>query len=120
MSNLTRWWRGHALSLSSNAAIRTVVVAGKQIFATHYLDGGLGLTMILHDDATSASYLAYVNRSQVDLLRGFFGTIVRGVLEDRVARQAPAIVGTLRARLESGDPPDEGLMGQRVHRSREQ
>lgn len=33
--------------------------------------------------------------------------LVRGVLEDRVERQAPLIVRGLRARLESGNPPDE-------------
>jgi hypothetical protein len=45
--------------------------------------------------------------AQVDLLRGFFGGFVRGVLEDRVERQASLIVQALRARLESGNPPDE-------------
>jgi hypothetical protein len=86
-----------------------VVVAGKQIFASRYLEGGVGLTMILHDDAAGSSYLAYVNRSQVDLLRGLVGTFVRGVLEDRLARQAPTIVAGLRARLESREPPDESF-----------
>jgi hypothetical protein len=42
----------------------------------------------------------------VDMRRGFFGAFVRGVLEDRVERQAPLIVRGLRARLESGNPPD--------------
>jgi hypothetical protein len=82
-----------------------VLVAGKQIYATHYFEGGLGLTMVVRDAANGTSYLAYVNRSQVDLLRGFFGAFVRGVLEDRVERQAPLIVRGLRARLESGAPP---------------
>jgi hypothetical protein len=40
------------------------------------------------------------------MLRGFFGMLVRGVLEDRVERQAPLIMRGLRARLESGGPPD--------------
>ena len=38
----------------------------------------------------------------------FFGVFVRGVLVDRLERQAPFIVRGLRARLESGNPPDEG------------
>jgi hypothetical protein len=84
-----------------------ILVAGKQIFATHYLEGGLGLTMIVRDARNGAPYLVYVNRSQVDMLRGFFGAFVRGVLEDRVERQAPLIVRGLRARLESGSPADE-------------
>jgi hypothetical protein len=84
-----------------------ILVAGKQIFATHYFEGGLGLTMVMRDATGSTSYLVYVNRSQVDMLRGFFGTFVRGVLENRLERQAPMIVRGLRARLESGNPPDD-------------
>jgi hypothetical protein len=82
-----------------------VLVASKQIFATHYVEGGLGLTMVVRDDATGTTYLAYVNRSQVDLLRGWFGGLVRSVLADRLERHAPQIVRSLRARLESGAPP---------------
>jgi hypothetical protein len=91
----------------SDHRLPAILVAGKQIFATHYLEGGLGLTMVLRDATHGTPYLAYINRSQVDMLRGFFGTFVRGVLEDRVERQAPLIVRGLRARLESGNPPDE-------------
>jgi hypothetical protein len=91
----------------SDHRLPAILVAGKQIFATHYLEGGLGLTMVLRDATNGTPYLAYINRSQVDMLRGFFGAFVRGVLEDRVERQAPLIVRGLRARLESGNPPDE-------------
>lgn len=90
----------------SDHRLPTIVVAGKQIFATHYLEGGLGLTMVLRDGINGTPYLVYVNRSQVDLLRGFFGAFVRSVLEDRLEKHGPAIVRGLRARLESGGPPD--------------
>lgn len=82
-----------------------VLVASKQIFATHYVEAGLGVTMVLRDEATGTPYLVYVNRSQVDLLRGWFGGLVRSVLQDRLERYAPQIVRGLRARLESGAPP---------------
>ena len=91
----------------SDHRVPAVLVVGKQIFATHYVEGGLGLTMVLRDASNGAPYLAYVNRLQIDMLRGFFGGFVRGVLEDRLERQAPLIVRGLRARLESGNPPDE-------------
>jgi hypothetical protein len=91
----------------SDGRLPAILVAGKQIFATHYVEGGLGLTMILRDSTDGGRYLAYINRSQVDVLRGFFGGFVRGVLEGRVERQAPLIVRGLRARLESGNPPGE-------------
>ena len=89
---------------ASDHRVPAVLVVGKQIFATHYLDGSVGLTMVLRDAANGVPYLAYVNRSQIDLLRGFFGGFVRGVLEDRLERQAPLIVRGLRVRLESGRP----------------
>lgn len=91
----------------SDHRLPAVLVVGKQIFATHYFEGGLGLTMVMRDATRGATYLAYVNRSQVDMLRGLFGAFVRNVLEDRLERQAPLIVGELRARLESGNPPDD-------------
>lgn len=91
----------------SDHRLPAVLVAGKQIFATHYIEGGLGLTMILRDATNGTLYLAYVNRTQVDMLRGFFGGFVRGVLEGGVERQAPLIMRGLRTRLESGSPPDE-------------
>jgi hypothetical protein len=91
----------------SDHRLPAILIAGKQIFASHYVEGGLGLTMIVRDAANGTPYLAYVNRSQVDLLRGFFGGLVRGVLEDRLERQAPQIIGGLRARLESGAPPEK-------------
>ena len=82
-----------------------VLIAGKQIFASHYLEGALGVTAIVRDPTTGTSYLAYVNRSQVDLLRGWLGRLMRGALEDRLERQAPSIIRGLRERLESGVPP---------------
>ena len=84
-----------------------VLVIGKQIFATHYIEGGLGLTMIVRDGTTNSSYLAYVNRSQVDFLRGWFGGLMRGMLEDRLEREAPLVIRGLRTRLESDSRLDD-------------
>ena len=84
----------------------TVLVLGKQILATHYIEGGLGLTTIVRDSTTGTAYLAYLNRSQVDFLRGWFGGLMRGMLEDRLEREAPLIVRSLRERLESGAPSE--------------
>lgn len=89
---------------SADPQLTTVLVAGKQIFATHYIEGGLGLTMIVRDARTGTAYLAYVNRSQVDFLRGWFGGFMRGILDDRIEREAPQVIRDLRTRLESGMP----------------
>ena len=93
-------------SPQSDHRLPAIIVVGKQIFATHYIEAGLGLMMVVTDAATGAPYLAYINRSQVDILRGFFGRFLRGGFEDRVTTQAPQIIRGLRTRLESGAPPE--------------
>ena len=89
-----------------------VVIAAKQILATHYSEGALGLTMVMPDPANGTSYLVYLNRSQLDLLRSPFAGMFRGALEDRLERNAPEVVRGLRARLESGHPPERPLSTQ--------
>jgi len=81
-----------------------VVVASKQIFATHYMDASLGITALVKA-GESRRYLAYLNRTDIDVLGGFFGGLVRTILQRRVKNEAPAILIGLRERLESGDPP---------------
>jgi len=98
---------------ASDRRLPAVLVAGKQIYATHYVEGGLGLTMIVSDGSTDTSYLVYVNRSQVGFLRGWFGRLVQNMLEGRLQREAPLVVGALRARLESGAPPADRISRRR-------
>ena len=59
----------------SDHRLPAILVAGKQIFATHYFEGGLGLTMVLRDPSNGIPYLAYVNRSQVDMFEGLLRRI---------------------------------------------
>jgi len=88
------------------AATPDVVAVGKQIFATHYMDGSLSVTAIVGDGQRSPRYLAYLNRSDVDVLGGFWGGLVRRILGRRLRSDAPGVLQTLRTRLESGDPPE--------------
>jgi hypothetical protein len=81
-----------------------VLVAGKEIFATHYLTASLGLTALMRG-TDGGRYLVYLNRSEVDMLGGFFGGIVRMFMERRLKSEAADILRGLRTRLESGDPP---------------
>lgn len=80
-----------------------VMVAGKQVFATHYSNGALGLTCLI---GTGPQYLLYVNRTEVDLLGGFFGPLKRAIIEGRIRREAGAVVAGLRTRIQS--PSKEG------------
>lgn len=75
------------------------IVIGKQIFASRYLDGALAMTAI-STDADGRHYLAYLNRSRVDLLGGFFGGLKRAMLESRLSDELPAMIAKLKDRLE--------------------
>jgi hypothetical protein len=76
-----------------------VIVVGKQIMATRYLDGGLAMTAIT-TDSDGTRYLTYLNRSSVDLLGGLLGSVKRAVLESRLSGEVPEIITKLRTRLE--------------------
>lgn len=78
-----------------------VLVAGRQIFASHYLNGSLGLTMVLRGPRDDSNYFVYLNRSQIDLLKGFFAPLRRSVLEGRLREETPLVIAALRKRLES-------------------
>jgi len=81
------------------------LVVGRQVFATHYMDGSLSVTAIFRDPAGSTRYLAYLNRSDVDVLGGLLGGVVRRIVERRVRSEAPAALEMLRNRVQSGTPP---------------
>ena len=84
------------------------LVAGKQIFATHYIDASLDLTAIVGGGPDGRRYLAFYNRSNVDVLGGFFGGLVRMIAQGRVRDEAAQLLQGLRKRIDAGPPPDSG------------
>jgi hypothetical protein len=56
----------------------------------------------------SACYLAYLNRTRVDLLGGLFSGFKRAVIEDRIESDGPKLLREVIRRLESGSPRREG------------
>jgi hypothetical protein len=92
-----------------------------QLYASHYIDGALGVTAVVCDAAEAATpadaglhacYLTYLNRTRVDLLGGLFGVFKRAVIEDRVESEGPALMRDVTGRLErrrtGGDPMRAG------------
>jgi hypothetical protein len=62
-------------------------IASKQIYASHYFDASLAITLAADDPMDSSGhtiYLAYINRSRIDLLGGTFAGLVRGVVRRRL------------------------------------
>ena len=64
-----------------------IVIASKQIYASHYFDASLGSTAALDENAEApgpSMYLLYLNRSSIDLLHGFLGGFRRAILRGRL------------------------------------
>jgi hypothetical protein len=90
--------RGHGESLPDP------IVIGRQLFATHYVDASWSVTTIAQG-GDGSKYLVYVNQSEVDLLGGLFGGIVRAGIQRQLRGQAGGQLRALKQRLEGGDPP---------------
>jgi hypothetical protein len=73
-------------------------VGSKQIYAMHYYDASLGLTLLVPDRtaATPVTYLVYLNRSRIDLFDGLFGGMARRI----VAGKARSLVAEQLQRLQ--------------------
>jgi hypothetical protein len=87
------------------------LAAGKEIFATRYVNASLGITAILRGGSGASNYLVYLNRSEVDVLGGMFGGLVRWLVQRRLKTEAENVLQGLRLRLESGEPPPLGAKG---------
>ena len=73
-------------------------VGSKQIYAMHYYDASLGLTLLVPDrtSPTPATYVVYLNRSRIDLFDGLFGGVARRL----VAGRARSLVAEQLQRLQ--------------------
>ena len=90
---------------SDEPGLPDALAAGKEIFATQYINASLGITAIVRGEPGALNYLVYVNRSEVDALGGVFGGVVRWFVQRRLKEQAATVLQGLRRRLESGEPP---------------
>jgi hypothetical protein len=58
---------------------RPALIGTKQIYATHYFDAGLGLTLAFDDNA-AGFYMVSINRARTRSLQSFMRTIVRSMV----------------------------------------
>ncbi len=82
---------------------RPVVIASKQLFASHYFTASLGLTAFAEkvQGDPGGGYLFYLNRSHVDLPQGFFGGLIRYIVKRRVLDGLDRNLHLIKGRLES-------------------
>lgn len=73
-------------------------IGSKQLYAMHYFDASLGLTLLVPDPTAPVptTYVVYLNRSRIDVFDGVFGGVARRI----VARRARAVVVEQLQRLQ--------------------
>ena len=79
------------------------VIASKQIYASHYTNASLGLTVMV-DRGTPAeprTLLIYVNRTRVDALGGVLGGLKRPIVRSRAKSGAERMIENLRTKLQT-------------------
>jgi hypothetical protein len=94
----------HMFIVRSNAPdLPDALVASRQVYANHYMTGSLAFTAVFGRRDGVPGYLAYLNRSRIDVLGGLFGPVARLFIERRLRNEAALVVDELRMRLEG--PP---------------
>ena len=78
-----------------------VLVASRQVYASHYLNGSLSLSALVGDRGGSRRYLAYATRAHVDGMHGWLSGLRRLLVERRVRRRGAAAFEEQRRRIES-------------------
>lgn len=84
--------------------ITEVLIASKQLYASHYFEGSLGLTVFVEGNqgpATSGSYLVYLNRSRADALQGWFLSMKRSLIGGRIREGMAKNLNLVKKRIES-------------------
>ena len=78
-------------------------VASRQIYAMHYFDVSLGLTLLVPDTSTAkpATYVVYLNRSRIDLFDGVLGGIARKVVKGKARSLVAEQLERVRRSLET-------------------
>ena len=80
-----------------------LLIASKQLYASHYFEGSLGLTVLIGDSEPSdgrGSWMVYMNRSRADALGGWLASVKRAVVARRLSSGMTREIERLRSRLE--------------------
>jgi len=91
---------------NDGSGLPEILIVGRNIFSTHYIDASLSVTALMRGDANDTNYLVYINRTEVDVLHGAFGGMIRHAIEDHLKKSTETLT-ELRQRLESGTPASD-------------
>jgi len=91
----------HGVIYQDPARPDRVVVAQKQLYASHYYDGSLAIAVAIGGQSAGApTYLVYANRSRGDLLKGGFGGMRKSIAKSQARSAAEQTLGTIKRVLE--------------------
>jgi predicted nucleic acid-binding protein len=99
-----------------------LMIATKQIYASHYVDASLALSSLVRDVGADANaYLVFTSVSRSDALGGALSGIAHSIAEGEALRKVTDLVARAKYRLESInrpqakiDEPEPGLFEQTV------
>jgi hypothetical protein len=79
------------------------IVVTKQLYASHYTTGSLGLTVLADrsGDNGPRTFVVYINRTRVDVFDGVLGALKRPIVRSRARSGAERMMTGLRTRLET-------------------
>jgi hypothetical protein len=86
----------------------------KQLYANHYFDSSLALTVVINvplSGKTFDSYLLYTNRSRADALAGSFSRLKRNLVEGQAVTNLRGLLLQTRLNLETGSMNQAGVPG---------
>jgi hypothetical protein len=92
------------LAESKNASSAWHIIASKQIYASHYFQASLGLTIVTDadsDHSRPSCWMIYVNRSRSDGLTGWLSSIKRAIVSARVRSGIERNIRSIKNRLET-------------------
>ncbi len=81
-----------------------LLIASKQLYASHYFEGSLGLTVLIDDGEPSygrGCWMVYMNRSRADGLGGWLASVKRAVVARRLSSGMTREIERIRSRLEN-------------------
>lgn len=81
------------------APARAALVGSKQIYATHYFDAALGITIAVDDEA-GGSYMVVINRARTRSLTSRFRGFVRGIVQGRSREGVEKMLRSTKESLE--------------------
>lgn len=88
----------------SQSELSGYLIASRQIFANHYYDASLGLTILIdrpsQDGKSIGSYLIYINRSRIDMLGGFLSSLRRAITLPRIRSGLESHMKSMKWRVE--------------------